>query len=408
MRKLLPLFLVILCALPWAEENAFSRLAKEEYWQRKHQYPPVTKEALVQAIELGRSYFLNHQKGDGNFVYMLDLENGETVQKDNAVRQAGALWALCSLCRDRYNEPTGKAARLGIEFFAKNVKTLANGTQCAVYPGNSVISTGTPALLCLALTEYIRGRKDFMDADLRLKYQGLLDMHLNFLKVMEMSDGSWSSAYETEHGIQSSKSSGYYDGEALLAYIKAAKYMGRTDLLPRIDMAIPLLLNKYTLECWKPGGDANTSKAFSQWAMMAMAEYYDADWNTHDGLIADAAQAYGWWLIYTNSLEHRSGNTGYSVEGLVAVYNVMDAAGRKDEAARMLDIIMRITSRLLTLQCGSPLSRYNDKLASIPKLPDGAAGGIINADDDTRVRIDTHQHQMNAMLMLLKVLEKQQ
>ncbi len=405
MRKLLSSIFLLLCILLCAD-NAFTNFAREKYWLDKYEYPPVTKEALVQAIELGRSYFLNQQKSDGNFVYMLDLQNGETVHKDNAVRQAGALWALCSLCRDRYNEPTGKAARLGIDFFAKNVITLANGTQCARYPGNPAISTGTPALLSLALIEYIRGRGQYMEADLRLKYQGLLDTHLNYLKSMEMPNGSWSAMYEIEHGLQSTKTSGYYDGETLLAYIKAAKYMGRSDLIPRIEMAIPMLLKKYTLDCWGPGGDANTSKAFSQWSMMAMWEYYDADWNTHDALIADAIQAYGWWAIHSNKLEARSGNTGYAIEGLIGVHNVLEAAGRKEDAAKVHAVIMRIMSRLLTLQCGSPLSKYNDALAAITKLPDGAAGGIINAEDDPRVRIDTHQHQMHAMLMLLKLLSK--
>ena len=85
---------------------------------------------------------------------------------------------------------------------------------------------------------------------------------------------------------------------------------------------------------------------------------------------------------------------------------MLDAAGRKEDAAKVHAVIMRIMSRLLTLQCGSPLSKYNDALAAITKLPDGAAGGIINAEDDPRVRIDTHQHQMHAMLMLLKLLSK--
>ena len=167
-------------------------------------------------------------------------------------------------------------------------------------------------------------------------------------------------------------------------------------------MALPLLLKKYTLDCWRAGGDADASKSFSQWSMMAMAEYYDTDCDTHDALIVDAAQSYAWWLIYSNKLEHRNGNTGYSLEGLISVYSILDSAGRKAEASKIMDTVKRIMSRLLTLQCGSPLSKYNEALSGISKLPNGAAGGIIGADDDTRVRIDTHQHQMHAMLLLLK------
>ena len=140
--------------------------------------------------------------------------------------------------------------------------------------------------------------------------------------------------------------------------------------------------------------------------MMAMAEYYEAEWNPHSEIIVDALQAYAWWVIHSNKLETRNGNTGYAIEGLVGVCKVLEAAGRKEEAAKVRAVIMRIMSRLLTLQCGSPLSKYSDTLAAIPKLPDGAAGGIINAEYDPRVRIDTHQHQMHAMLMLLNLMSK--
>ena len=87
MRRIAVLFLFLFVALLFAESE-FSQYANEEYWLGKVKYPPLTKEALEQAIELGRSYFLNHQKNDGNFIYMLDLQNGDIVQKDNAVRQA--------------------------------------------------------------------------------------------------------------------------------------------------------------------------------------------------------------------------------------------------------------------------------------------------------------------------------
>lgn len=378
--------------------------ATEDFWlKRNERYPRVTREALENAIENGRTYFLNHQKGDGNFIYSLDLSNGRIKNKDNPIRQAGALWAVCSLCRDRYNEPTGEMARRGIEFFAKNMITLPNGLKCTAYPEKDTIATGTVALYCLALIEYLRAQEKFMEPDMRIHYQGLLDTHLAFLKNLEMEDGSWIAYTDIKQNVQGIRSSPYYDGEALLAYIKAAKYLGRTDLIPRIEMALPKLVKKYTEDCWADIEKWKDSKGFSQWGMMSMGEYFTADWNTHDAYILKAAPAYAWWLIHGNKLEERTGNTGYSVEGLLGVYSIFDANGDKENAAKIRAITERIMARLLTLQCGSELSKYNSALSKIIKFPENAEGGIIAADDDPTVRIDTHQHQMHAMLLMLKL-----
>ncbi len=394
---------VLTASLLFAADLGFKEYSKEEYWLARDSYPPVTKEALERAVELGRGYFINSQKSDGNFIYLLDLSNGETLHKDNAVRQAGALWALCSLARERYNEPTGRAARLGIDFFAKNVRSFANGTQCTVYPDTTMIQTGMVALFSLSLIEYLRGQGEYMDADTRMRYQGLLDAHLNYLKSMELPNGSWASHFETKLSLRGIRTSPYYDGETLLAYIKAAKYMGRSDLIPRINMALPILVKRYTLECWKPGGDPDLSKGFCQWGMMSMDEYYSTDWNEHDSFIKDASLSYAWWLIHETSLERKNGNTGYSLEGLIGVYNIQKSSGNKVNADKIRGVIERVMSRLLTLQCASPLASHNGALSSISKLPEGAEGGIISSDFEPTVRIDTHQHQMHAMLMMLKM-----
>ena len=85
----LPVLLLSLSLL--AGTSDLSRYAAESFWVKRTEIPEITRSNLVQAIEMGRSYFLNHIRPEGNFIYSLDLETGETTTKDNQVRQAGAL-----------------------------------------------------------------------------------------------------------------------------------------------------------------------------------------------------------------------------------------------------------------------------------------------------------------------------
>ena len=248
------------------------KLSEESYWLKAAERPEITRTNLIQAIEMARAYYLNHQKVDGNFIYAMDISNGEMIDKDNQVRQAGALWGLACLNRDRFNEPNRRALLLGIDFFASRVAPLQNGEKCFIYPNDSTINTGTVALFALTLIEYLHGQKNFIDEKLRQKYTELLDIHLSFLRSMEMEDGSWAHNYNPEANTKPFNSSPYYDGEALLAYCKAARYLDRTDLMDRINSAIPKLIAKYTVKAWEKELESEEAKGFYQWGCMAFAE----------------------------------------------------------------------------------------------------------------------------------------
>ena len=99
-RFILFLSICISCHL-FAQANSFASLeetTKElqpytllDAWQHEIQTPPLTREILLQSLEAARAYYLNQQKTDGNFKYLLDLSDGKTSDDDNQVRQAGAI-----------------------------------------------------------------------------------------------------------------------------------------------------------------------------------------------------------------------------------------------------------------------------------------------------------------------------
>lgn len=412
-RFLFILSICISCHL-FAQANSFASLeetTKElqpytlmDAWQHEIQTPPLTREILMQSLEAARAYYLNQQKTDGNFKYLLDLSDGKTSDDDNQVRQAGAIWGLSCLNRDFFNEPTRRALLLGFDFFIRNIKTLPTGETVIVYPGEKNLNSGTVALFCLALTDFLAGQDKYLDQNTKDKYRRILFTHLQFLRTMELDDGSWSRAYELSSGIRKPVPSSYYDGEALLAYCKAARLYNRKDLIRRINFALPRLIHRYTVQTWQPDGDQDLTKGFYQWGSMAFAEYVEAGWEPHAKLAADAAMALAWWQIDENQLEAKKANVAYAVEGLAATWRIARMTKREAEEKRLKSVIDNIMGKLILCQYKGPFMQYNPYLTSLKNVVPEAYGGITAAQNSPFVRIDNVQHQVHATLLMLEYL----
>ena len=412
-RFLFILSICISCHL-FAQANSFASLeetTKElqpytlmDAWQHEIQTPPLTREILMQSLEAARAYYLNQQKTDGNFKYLLDLSDGKTSDDDNQVRQAGAIWGLSCLNRDFFNEPTRRALLLGFDFFIRNIKTLPTGETVIVYPGEKNLNSGTVALFCLALTDFLAGQDKYLDQNTKDKYRRILFTHLQFLRTMELDDGSWSRAYELSSGIRKPVPSSYYDGEALLAYCKAARLYNRKDLIRRINFALPRLIHRYTVQTWQPDGDQDLTKGFYQWGSMAFAEYVEAGWEPHAKLAADAAMALAWWQIDENKLEAKKANVAYAVEGLAATWRIARMTKREAEEKRLKSVIDNIMGKLILCQYKGPFMQYNPYLMSLKNVVPEAYGGITAAPNSPFVRIDNVQHQVHATLLMLEYL----
>ena len=412
-RFLFILSICISCHL-FAQANSFTSLeetTKElqpytlmDAWQHEIQTPPLTREILMQSLEAARAYYLNQQKTDGNFKYLLDLSDGMTSDDDNQVRQAGAIWGLSCLNRDFFNEPTRRALLLGFDFFIRNIKTLPTGETVIVYPGEKNLNSGTVALFCLALTDFLAGQDKYLDQNTKDKYRRILFTHLQFLRTMELDDGSWSRAYELSSGIRKPVPSSYYDGEALLAYCKAARLYNRKDLIRRINFALPRLIHRYTVQTWQPDGDQDLTKGFYQWGSMAFAEYVEAGWEPHAKLAADAAMALAWWQIDENQLEAKKANVAYAVEGLAATWRIARMTKREAEEKRLKSVIDNIMGKLILCQYKGPFMQYNPYLMSLKNVVPEAYGGITAAPNSPFVRIDNVQHQVHATLLMLEYL----
>ena len=399
-------FVVFGCCLQITAQNFSTRLQKytqPSYWESLDLAPVITRDHLITAIEATRVYYLNQQFKEGNFLYAMDLSSGKYFDDDNQVRQAGALWGLSCLNRDRFTENTRRALLAGIDFFERNRKKISSGEMILNYPGEDVLKTGTVALFCLSLTEFLIGQAEFLPPDVCQRYQDLLDQQLAWLQSMEMADGSWAGQFDLPSGYREKVGNPYYDGEALLAYCRAARLLKRDKLLPRIRTALPLLLEKYTVKCWEPGGDSDETKGFYQWGSMSCAEVVEAGWDNAD-LAAQATLAMAWWQIYDNKLEARGGNTAYALEGLIAAWRIAKARKDQKNMGLIRPVIERCLGRLMIWQVGGPFLKLNPYLTNLPRIHPKAYGGITSALNSNIIRIDNVQHQLHAMLLALQYL----
>jgi UDP-N-acetylmuramoyl-tripeptide--D-alanyl-D-alanine ligase len=383
--------------------GALEYLAHEPNWPREFVFEPVTRKDLVEGIEAARAYYLNHQRPDGTFDYEYDVLRLQILEGDNQVRQAGALWGLAALCRERPTQATMNAVVRGLDAFFRLSAPLPGVGIAPVYPENATVQTGTVALVCLAIIDFARGHTENMTVAGRGLYDTWLSQYLTYLQELELANGSWSESVGVEDGKPSDQSSPYFDGECLLVYCRAARYMGRDDLIPRIERIAPLLLRRYTVDSWQREKDPESTKGFFQWGCMAFREYAEAGW-ADAPLFENAAMAMAWWMIHEHGVEERTRNTSYALEGLLCAHAI---AGRKGDApARdsVGEVCRNLLSRLGSWQIGIRMSRRNPHMATLNRKDARIHGGVLDRADGGTVRIDNVQHQLHAYLLALEEL----
>ena len=366
-------------------------------WRQRDFAPKLTRATLQESIDGARTFLLNNQKPEGNFNYAYDFVARTFSRDDNQVRQAGALWGLAVLHAANPTQATRSALDRGLKFFFDHSRQTQHAGLVVLYPQDEHTRTGTVALVALAIVEYLRADAS-LSADRGAALRSKLDGYLAFLKAQQRPDGTFSASYSVRAGGATLSRSCYSDGEALLAFCKAAKYLGYKELLPRIQTATATMVRQYVLEAWRLEPDPTETKQFYQWGSMSFWECYDAGWPNGEAC-ADAAVAMGSWMIHGHRTLRRTRNTGYAHEGLVHAFRI--ARDRK-HAAAMADlhyVVDRGLYKLITWQVAGPLQAHNSFLLANPTRDPLAVGGVMNSRNRAKLRIDVTQHQSHAMLL---------
>ncbi|MCB1155116.1 hypothetical protein KDL45_15775, partial [bacterium] len=257
-------------------------------------------------------------------------------------------------------------------------------------------------LVALALIESLRSDYAIPD-DLRADWNAKLDGYLAFLQAMQLDNGHISRGFNTLTKTSSRGYSPYYDGESLLAMVKAAKYLDRKSLVPTIEKAARAMAETYTVKAWAKNRDSDQTKGFYQWGSMSFEEYGGAGWKDAD-LYEDITLVLGWWMIHTHQTLRRTRNTAYAHEGIASAYAI---AKRRENKAAMNDLGFAIDyglSKLISWQVEGPLIKENRFLQAHRTDDPIAVGGVMNHRSEAPLRIDVTQHQSHALLLALQHL----
>jgi hypothetical protein len=350
--------------------------------------PRLTGKRIDRAVALGRDFLIRSQLDEGRFIYAYDWERHVVEEGDSEVRQAGATWSL-GLLLEAGHESVRPALEKALRFFVEHSATH-DRRRFSTYPGSDVGTTGAVALLALAHIEHLRATTP------QPKWsRHALDGYLAQLVAAHRSGGGFHRSHWHNGGTPFGAPSPYYDGEALLALVKAARYARRGDLLALALAEADAGHTRHVTAPLMREPDPNEAKGYYQWSSMAWFEL--ATWSQtraqsrHGDRLVDQAL----WMIDVHKTLSRKRNTAYAYEGLVPAFVVAAERGdpRRDTIACTIE---RGLAKLMRWQVGSPVA--NATVRGRPADP-RALGGVQNHAREPSLRIDVTQHQTHALLL---------
>jgi len=356
------------------QSSSYKQLSTDEYkvWMKEyfqnllwleHEFDKkLTREILLKSFKLGNKYIINNQKSVGNFYYEYDFVNNEVTGTDNQVRQAGAVWALALMYSYDRNDETKKALDKALGFFIYNTVTGSKqGNLVISYPRDEISHTNTIAIVSLALIDYLTLEKKGiikLNSEYKQKLNKYLNGYINHLKSIRLDNKHFSSHYSLKSQTHVTKFDPYSDGETLLAFIKAAKYLGHAELIPIIEESAIVMAKHYTYDRCVNDYDSTKTKGFFQWSCMAFWEYQDAGWK--DSVFYRQYILFlAWWMINIHKTLYRTANTAYVYEGIIPALLIARDEKMKNVISDLEYTIDRALYKLTTWQVGGPLQSEN-------------------------------------------------
>ncbi|MCC6352289.1 MAG: hypothetical protein IT577_00305 [Verrucomicrobiae bacterium] len=353
--------------------------------------PRIPADVLDRAIALNLEFMLNNQKEAGNFTYEYDFVRRREIGGDSSVRQAGALWGLSLIHLRGPSDRTAAAIRRGMAFFER-AGVVRDGRRLIRYPGEDEVKTGCIALAALALIDFSRSGAAPAE-ECRMQ----LGQYLEFLVSLRGPDGLFHGTARPGDGLGDGGPSPYSDGEALLALVKAAKYLGMTRYRDMALASAEAMHAEHVVAALKRDPDSDQTKGFYQWGSMAFYELATSGWADVDRCASRVIDLAHWMIDVHRTLE-RARNTGYAYEGIAHAWELARLAGDRVAMAKFESVIQRGLGRLLSWQVGGPLQ--NGYLRFHPTQDTRAVGGVMNGAADPVLRIDVTQHQAHATILV--------
>ncbi len=149
--------------------------------------------------------------------------------------------------------------------------------------------------------------------------------------------------------------------------------------------------------------DDDETKGFYQWGSMAFLELFDTHWEATQPYARRAVDL-AHWMIDVHHVLQRRRNTAYAMEGIVCAHYLASQIGDDVAANKFRHAIEQGLARLTTWQVGGPApSAY---LRGVSHYDPSCRGGVLGADENPWLRIDTTQHQLHAVILARRYVWK--
>jgi UDP-N-acetylmuramoyl-tripeptide--D-alanyl-D-alanine ligase len=357
----------------------------------------LSAEDLDRSLALGRQYLLNVQQPNGSFAYEFDAVAGAELRTRHAVREMGGLWAVATIHRQAPAPETAAAILKALKHYDGLARHTPSGGRYLCEPGAREGVTNTVALYALALQDFLGADFELPPA-VRARHERDLAGTIRFLVSLRMGGGRFYSGYWCRDGRGVGTPGPYSDGETLLAIVRAAKADGADPALRDVALeSAAIMYAMYVRSALQDDPHSDLTKGFYQWGSLAFYELYTSGW-PHTGPYAARTIALARWVLDVHKVLDRSHNAGYAFEGLAVAWELARLTGDRTNQDYIAAAIDKGLAKLLTWQVGSPMA--GDAVPPTFRKSKRAIGGVVSAPGDSRLRIDTTQHQMHATLLV--------
>jgi hypothetical protein len=374
---------VVFCSSSDTDNNDSLNLGKDNI--------VLDKELVTHSLNLCKDYILKNQKFIGNFNYQYNLITKKFAHQDNSVRQAATTWALSLYYNETGDTIVEKALLKALDFFISYSRITDSNERFFIYPGENTGDEGAVAMVSLALIDYLRSANDLSDEKNKI-FRQYLDEFIKFLLLARDSTNLWHSKYNHFNGKPYDMNSPYYDGESLLALVKAAKYLNRGDLVSKVLQSADKCYERY-VEVEIKQDTSNWLKSFYQWGVMSYFEIITSGWPNIEKY-GDYINLMTDWMIDMYKVDNKLGAVPY--EGILHAYKLAIIRNDEKYLLKLKPIIETNIIKQIRLQVGGPIPNNYSKTFNI--TDNRIIGGILSPGLLPLIRIDNVQHQMSALL----------
>lgn len=344
-------------------------------YKYKHPYKSTS---FTQALTAGIKWFGEVQTANGDFVYSMSVPDGEVVEGNEIVRQAGALYGIAHGYRFNKDEQTKRTLERGFEYFSQ-ITQPKDATSSAIVFEHSTKSNSS-ALLLLALIEYLETSPEGKEL-----YAEQAKQLANFLITTQTPFGT----FIYEKTARGNEQSPYNDGESFYALVRAYKYFHDEQYLASAKKSANFFLKVYDRTYFESG--------FYAWGMAGFAHLYLIDpqedyWNfmhkATDKFMDDRGKY---------SLHQPKPGSAVFLEG---VAHVAWIAKERDHEyyLQLKSYLEQMLNNASQFQIGS-----SDSIVKTdhPQLQ----GAVCQNDECSVTRIDYAQHYISALYLYLTLVK---